>query len=432
MNAGPARRAAPRHRLVDAELGEKIAVRVVQLLPRARAVHHLHVLGVLRRGLGLDVVAELVPRRVLLVLLGAKVQKVCPRIHSKRPVDLRELLELPLLVLVVVLVHGHQELLDHLRRGVHLALGVPRDQHVHGLVVHRVVRLVRVGAAGLRGPAAANRDVGVGLLLHLLLRVPARADDEAEKVVPRVLRDRYEDLASFLRGLEVRGRGEPGANLNESLDELASLRRVLLLVDDVPGVGSHAVGVVDGLGRGRPGTLRPFVERETEQHAPVDLGQLLKLGDNLGARAGWRGLLAEEQRRELDLQAAGQRQRVVIVGRGVSSCCRTPVHDRRRLGLPSALASLPPRSVVGCGRPDRSGRGRGGVGSGGSRGGVRTGRSRRGSRDINLGPFGLWTPSRAPSGLPALDGRREVKVFRRHNGALGGEKAGLYLNATTK
>ena len=106
-DAGPAGSAAPRHRFINAELGEKVAVRVVQLSARARSVHQLHVLGVLRRGLGLDVVAEPVHRRVLLVLLGAEVQKVGPRVHPQRPVDLGEFLQLPLLVLVVVLVHGH-------------------------------------------------------------------------------------------------------------------------------------------------------------------------------------------------------------------------------------------------------------------------------------------------------------------------------------
>ena len=62
----------------------------------------------------------------------------------------------------------------------HLRLGVCLDEHVDGVVV------VVVGAADgplLCAALAADHDLGARLLLHLLLRRPARPNHQSDEVV---------------------------------------------------------------------------------------------------------------------------------------------------------------------------------------------------------------------------------------------------------
>eukprot|EP00959_Pyramimonas_sp_CCMP1952_P367998 7708650-Pyramimonas_sp.AAC.1 len=54
---------------------------------------------------------------------------------AQRAVDGGELAQLRALVLVLLLVHGHQQLLHHDRRRVHVVVGVALDQNVELVVL---------------------------------------------------------------------------------------------------------------------------------------------------------------------------------------------------------------------------------------------------------------------------------------------------------
>ena len=264
----------------------------------------------------------------------------------------------------------------------------------------------------LDGSAPADGDAGVGLRLHALLRVAARADDETEEVVPGVLGDGDDDLALLLGGAVVGGRAERGAHLDDGLDELGATRGVALAVEALAGVEALAVAVVHGLGRGGTVAFGAIVEGKAGQRAAVGLGELAKRRASLGGGVGRRGVLAQERARELHAEAAGELERARgnecgrRRGRGRQRI-RTREREARRL---RGLARLPPRLAPALGLGADFGRG--------------VGRD-LGRRRLGRG-LGRWTPTPATTLAPVLDRwvRRLHRGRTRAPGGVGGGREG--------
>ncbi|TYZ62731.1 hypothetical protein PybrP1_001426 [[Pythium] brassicae (nom. inval.)] len=151
-------------------------------------------------------------------LLATDVAKV---VVAQRAVDPRELAQLLLLVLVLRVVHGHKQALHLLCGALQVLLPLARDEHVQVVVLVRSVLLAL--AAFLHRAFPADRDLAVRLLLHALLRVPARADDQPNEVVLRELLDRDVDLALELLPQVVGGRPEQRVHFQQLLDHALSV-----------------------------------------------------------------------------------------------------------------------------------------------------------------------------------------------------------------
>lgn len=244
---------------------------------------------------------------------------------SEGAVVLGELAELLALVLVLALVDGHQQLLDTLDGGLHLPVGLRRDQHVQLVVVLVLPRAPAV----LGRPAAPDGDLGPRGRLQLLLRLPPRPDDDPDEVVVRVLPegDVHLGAAPQLHGLEVRRRLEPGAHLPGVVHGVLPLPLQQRPLAALPRVVPLPVPVVRGR-RGRRPLRPPFLAPQR--------------------------LLSGQDRAQL-LQPRPHRQRVCHLGRELAfhplrepsvspSDCR-PLFRVLRLQVPTTRRSPPPASL---------------------------------------------------------------------------------------
>lgn len=77
----------------------------------------------------------------------------------------------------------------------HILHAVASDKNMQLLVFAVVILGVPAGAL-LHAALAPDGNLGVGLLLHALLRVTARPDDQPDEIVTRVVLLRDEDLRS--------------------------------------------------------------------------------------------------------------------------------------------------------------------------------------------------------------------------------------------
>jgi len=107
-----------------------------------------------------------------------------------------------------------------------------------------------------------NDNLGTSLLLHALLRVATRANDEADKVVAGVLLHGDVELLLELGWAVVGGGLEGGVAADELRDDFLPLAVEALPGAVFAGVDADAEVVVDGLGGGRARALRAVVERE--------------------------------------------------------------------------------------------------------------------------------------------------------------------------
>mmetsp|Transcript_8188 Transcript_8188/g.20282 ORF Transcript_8188/g.20282 Transcript_8188/m.20282 type:complete len:316 (+) Transcript_8188:750-1697(+) len=205
---------------------------------------------------------------------------------AQSAVDERQLAQLGALVLVVILVDGAQQRLDHGGGAVHLLVGVPSDQHVQVFVLMRVV-LARIAARPLlHRPLAADGDARVGLALHALLRVAARANNQADKVVPRELLERDDQLACLLGRAPVGGGAEHVRTpRHQPPDEVRALLHHLLPDAHLPRVLPHTVCVIPGRRRGRPCVLGSFVGELVGRDALRHVGVPRVLPHHLGVVA---------------------------------------------------------------------------------------------------------------------------------------------------
>ena len=129
-------------------------------------------------------------------------------------------------------------------------------------------------------------DLGTSLLLHPLLRVAARADDEPDEIVPRVLLHGDVELLLEPGRAVVGGWLEGGVAADELGDDLLPLAVEALPGAVLAGVDADAEVVVDGLGRRRARALGAVVEREARLQQARDLEQARVEGVHLGVHLG--------------------------------------------------------------------------------------------------------------------------------------------------
>mmetsp|Transcript_35872 Transcript_35872/g.67641 ORF Transcript_35872/g.67641 Transcript_35872/m.67641 type:complete len:623 (-) Transcript_35872:404-2272(-) len=314
LQLAPGRHARPRSHArwrASPELRQEALVLVLHLASRLLArklrdvalVHGVHA--------ALHVLRQLVDFAGSLFLL-AKTLLLKVLLIAQSAVDGRQLAQLGALVLVVLLVYGHQQVLHHLPRRVHVLIAVALDQYVQ-VVVLAVVPPRVTHRALLHRPPPADGDLGVGLPLHALLRVATWPDDEPEKVVPRVLLGWDVQLALLLLRAVVRGRAVGGALLNQLLDGCTACFLQRLPHAHLAGVGAVAGVVVGRLRGGRAFPLRNVRVHQLPAHElVVDLRQALVQLRHLRVLV-YRGARGRQQRRrQLHLQAARQGERAVV------------------------------------------------------------------------------------------------------------------------
>jgi len=129
-------------------------------------------------------------------------------------------------------------------------------------------------------------DLGTSLLLHPLLCVAARADDEPDEIVPRVLLHGDVELLLEPGRAVVGGWLEGGVAADELGDDLLPLAVEALPGAVLAGVDADAEVVVDGLGRRRARALGAVVEREARLQQARDLEQARVEGVHLGVHLG--------------------------------------------------------------------------------------------------------------------------------------------------
>ena len=120
----------------------------------------------------------------------------------------------------------------------HIPLGVTRDEHME-LLLFSIVILGIPGSTLLDRPLAPDGDLGVGLLLHPLLGVAPRPDDQADEVVAGVGGLGDEDLAMLLGGSVVVGRAVGGVILDQLLNQLAAPVHQLVLAPHLQHATRH-------------------------------------------------------------------------------------------------------------------------------------------------------------------------------------------------
>eukprot|EP00968_Pinguiococcus_pyrenoidosus_P005507 scaffold358_cov256-Pinguiococcus_pyrenoidosus.AAC.18 len=202
-------------------------------------------------------------------------------VFAERAVDQRQLSQLALLVLVEVIVDGHHELGDHSRGVLHGLLVRARDEHVELVVdVVAVDGAVPMPTAFLHTALPADGDAAARLALHALLRVAARADDEADEVVVgELLHGNVHLPRDPLAGAAGHAVAEVGVQPRQLLDDALALLRELLAHSLLSRVGPLAVRVVQRLRRRAPlGVLRrqSVDPRRLCSHVHQAIRQLLK------------------------------------------------------------------------------------------------------------------------------------------------------------
>mmetsp|Transcript_17671 Transcript_17671/g.53163 ORF Transcript_17671/g.53163 Transcript_17671/m.53163 type:complete len:350 (+) Transcript_17671:610-1659(+) len=248
--APPAAAAAARR--AATERLQEIAVLLLRVFELA-AMQPLHVALVLLVDLGLDCVWQL---EHLAALVGALVLPV-PGAAADEARLLLELLEgsiegselaqLDALVLITRLVLRLHQLLQHLRRVVHISLVVAGDKHVQVFVFAVVV--ARIACSTLLHTASPpDGDLRVCLPLHALLGVATRANDQANEIGAWVLLLRDPHLLPLLGGPVVGGRAVHGVALDHLLHQILSPGAHLLPHPHLPRVLPDTVSVVDRLG----------------------------------------------------------------------------------------------------------------------------------------------------------------------------------------
>lgn len=138
----------------------------------------------------------------------------------------------------------------------------------------------------LDAPLPPDDNLGTGLLLHPLLRVAARADDEPDEIVPWVLLHGDVELLLKLGRAVVGGGLEGGVAADKLGDDLLPLAVEALPGAVLAGVDADAEVVVDGLGRRRARALRAVVEREARLQQARDLEEARVEGVHLGVHLG--------------------------------------------------------------------------------------------------------------------------------------------------
>ena len=116
-------------------------------------------------------------------------------------------------------------------------------------------------------------DLRTSLLLHPLLRVAPRANDEPNEIVPWVLLHGDVELLLELGRVVVGGWLEGVVAADELGDDLLPLAVEALPGAVLAGVDADAEVVVDGLGRRRARALGAVVEREARLQQARDLEQ---------------------------------------------------------------------------------------------------------------------------------------------------------------
>mmetsp|Transcript_37926 Transcript_37926/g.95920 ORF Transcript_37926/g.95920 Transcript_37926/m.95920 type:complete len:607 (+) Transcript_37926:402-2222(+) len=271
---------APLRQQLAHELGRRRATQLAQerlvvvVRHRARAVHARHVALVLLVHLGLDVAGQHVQLARLGLLLRDDGQR---HLVLERAVERGQLAQLqPLVLRQRGVVLGAQQRLHHHARAVNILLRGAGDEHVQLLLLAVVVLGVAVGALLDTAPPP-DGNLGVGLRLHALLRVAARADEQADEVVggELVLGDAHLDVE--LARPVVGGRLVVGVLLDQVLNHAVPVVQQLLLGADLARVEPHARLVVDGLGRGRALAFGRDAQ-VVVLDAPVKLAQALVQG----------------------------------------------------------------------------------------------------------------------------------------------------------
>mmetsp|Transcript_22451 Transcript_22451/g.88867 ORF Transcript_22451/g.88867 Transcript_22451/m.88867 type:complete len:233 (+) Transcript_22451:253-951(+) len=115
-----------------------------------------------------------------------------PHVVTERSVELCQLPQLLPLVLVLVLLHRHEQLLHHCLGLLQRLIVVCGQQHMEGLFL--VVVGSQPSPAVLHGALASKRHLRSRLPLHLLLSDAARPKNEADEVVAGVLVHRDVEL----------------------------------------------------------------------------------------------------------------------------------------------------------------------------------------------------------------------------------------------
>jgi hypothetical protein len=259
----------------------------------------------------------------------------------ERPVEDRELAQLRALVLVFLVAQRLEQPRHRRRRRVDARVVVARHQHVHRLLLAGARGRKRgFGGGFLLAARAADDNLHAELALHLLLRVPARAHDQAEEVVPGVGIRGDEDLARLprrrvrLREPE-RSRSRRSAETRDGFQRLGARRLALPRRARRARVHARAVSAVHRLRRRRArlvssrlvffSLFRPTHEvgvpstrrRGFFDRGAVDSRERRKRAARRLVGVRRRVALAQERHGELREHASGKQQRAGVRSRVV-------------------------------------------------------------------------------------------------------------------
>mmetsp|Transcript_24172 Transcript_24172/g.41059 ORF Transcript_24172/g.41059 Transcript_24172/m.41059 type:complete len:237 (-) Transcript_24172:254-964(-) len=172
-------------------------------------------------------------------------------VFLQRSIDERQLTQLLLLVLVLVIIDDHQQLFYQLHRIVHHLHRGTVHMHVQLIVLVRAVMLGTPLRPVLHAALAADADLRACFLLHTLLGVPSGSNNNANEVVRGVLLVGNINFLERLGANEVRWRLIQGVHFQQLFDSGHALLSEGFTHTHLPCVGTHTPGVVLGRRRGR-------------------------------------------------------------------------------------------------------------------------------------------------------------------------------------
>ncbi len=185
-------------------------------------------------------------------------------IFLQRPIQQGQFPQLRLLVHILIIVNDHEHILNHLGGGIDRRLVLTGDDDVEGLMIAlHDLPIPPPPRPLLHRPLAANGNLAPRLILHFLLRLPPRPDDQPYEIVRRVLLDGNVDLTRSLPRKQRRGdglreviaAGGAGGELEDGLEGVLPQEGVSLPPPDGAGVFALAVRTVDGRRGGRAGGM---------------------------------------------------------------------------------------------------------------------------------------------------------------------------------
>jgi hypothetical protein len=181
--------------------------------------------------------------------------------------------ELLPLVLIEHLIHRGEQLLHHTSSRIQCLLRICLNKHVEVFVLAGIWLQVPLleQLPFLDTTLPPDDNLGTSLLLHALLRVATRANDEADKVVAWVLLHGDVELLLELGWAVVGGGLEGGVAADKLRDDLLPLAVEALPSAVFAGVDADAEVVVDRLRGGRARALGAIVEREARLQQTRDL-----------------------------------------------------------------------------------------------------------------------------------------------------------------